>query len=525
MSSSAFNTAAASIYKTCEKIYKKFSALTQEQLNQWVKDAKVDFPVQAGTKTSAEFEIHSFDNGKLKLPKVNAFKRTKTGKVLALKFEKNLAVFFKEDYEVVVEQAIVQMIVFNLRSEFFKAPTKDAEDKNIKGTGSKNITPYGVACKNMFSLLGVECEEKMILNKDEDEGGLERELITKPMTEAQKISLATGQKSKARGGVKKGKSQKTKQLEAVLFATQQKLETLTGYMVHLHENGKLLLNKEDEKVYDNLVQQTTDKSNIKLDCGMAEVEISTMDSTEFKSKESKEELSEEFVREETPILEEEEEERPVLRQPSGAPTQELSEEEMLWDMRDEEAAKEIEKEIAEAQEIQEAMDEHLADKYGVKHAETEKKLCEKYDNECCEENLCSMCRTDKHYKEKNVTDDLFTDTEGEEEEEEETVPMGEELEKTVYTKMYKEFSTKHKGEEVFDFNNWNNDRKDTLKKSGEYAKSTKGEKKQATTDCMFAYCNTMEIWDKLGLLLDEDGTELDIERLVADYRETAESRK
>ena len=314
---------ASSLLDIGRGLYEKFSKLSQDQLNDWAKSAKLDFPVSAGTRTMPDIEIGKFSNNKLKTKSITKMTRATNGKVKGLKIDPALAEV-PNYLETAGAQAICQMIVFNLGAEFYVAPNKvmgeNGKWKNVAKTGSKNLTPYGVAARELFTLLGVEDTMKMevgIFLKDEDTDkmiwtGAEKtwfiklDLINKPQTEAQKEALANGQKSKARGGVAKGKSQKTKQLESSLAVSKQKIQELLGYLQHLNEEGMIEFNtQKDIEEFDHHVKKT-EEGTIEVECGMAEVEIAESPPPQ--------------------VAEVEEEERPVMKEPSGASVCDIDEE-------------------------------------------------------------------------------------------------------------------------------------------------------------------------------------------------------
>ena len=270
-----------------------------------------------------DIEIGKFSNNKLKTKSITKMTRATNGKVKGLKIDPALA-DVPNYLETAGAQAICQMIVFNLGAEFYVAPNKvmgeNGKWKNVAKTGSKNLTPYGVAARELFTLLGVEDTMKMevgIFLKDEDTDkmiwtGAEKtwfiklDLINKPQTEAQKEALANGQKSKARGGVPKGKSQKTKQLESSLEVSKQKIQELLGYLQHLNEEGMIEFNtQKDIEEFDHHVKKT-EEGTIEVECGMAEVEIAESPPPQ--------------------VAEAEEDERPVMKEPSGASVCDMDEE-------------------------------------------------------------------------------------------------------------------------------------------------------------------------------------------------------
>ena len=270
-----------------------------------------------------DIEIGKFSNNKLKTKSITKMTRATNGKVKGLKIDPALAKV-PNYLETAGAQAICQMIVFNLGAEFYVAPNKvmgeNGKWKNVAKTGSKNLTPYGVAARELFTLLGVEDTMKMevgIFLKDEDTDkmiwtGAEKtwfiklDLINKPQTEAQKEALANGQKSKARGGVPKGKSQKTKQLESSLEVSKQKIQELLGYLQHLNEEGMIEFNtQKDIEEFDHHVKKT-EEGTIEVECGMAEVEIAESPPPQ--------------------VAEAEEDERPVMKEPSGASVCDMDEE-------------------------------------------------------------------------------------------------------------------------------------------------------------------------------------------------------
>ena len=301
-------------------LYEKFSKLSQEQLDGWAKSAKLDFPVSAGTRTMPDIEIGKFSNNKLKTKSITKMTRATNGKVKGLKIDPALAEV-PNYLETAGAQAICQMIVFNLGAEFYVAPNKvmgeNGKWKNVAKTGSKNLTPYGVAARELFTLLGVEDTmkmevgdlatgntDKMIWTGAEKGWFIKLDLINKPQTEAQKTALANGQKSKARGGVPKGKSQKTKQLESSLEASKQKIQELLGYLQHLLDEEMIEFNtQKDIEEFDYHVKKT-ETGTIEVECGMAEVEIA----------------------ESPQVAEAEEDERPVMKEPSGASVCDMDEE-------------------------------------------------------------------------------------------------------------------------------------------------------------------------------------------------------
>ena len=426
---SAFATYQVSVFGFAGDIYKKFSALNQEEIDQWAKRSKIEFAVKAGTRAMPEFEIHKFDNSKLKVKKVFAFQRNKKGAVKAIKIEGEL--YKLPEYENVVKQMIVQKIVLDLRAEFFKEAEKDAEGKKIKGTGSKNITPFGVACKEMFTLLGVENKYKYEI----DGSGLKQVLITEPQTEAQKESLLAGQKSKARKGVKKGKSQKTIQLETSLEQANKEMANLKGFMIYLFTNGMMNLGEDEEKMYHQVVKDTEEEETVSYRCGMG--------------------LPDGDIQKSPSPSPEPEEKRPVLREPSGASVTEYSEEEMLWDMQDEEAAVKLEKEREEAQAMMDAMD-------GMTLGETD------------------------------VMDGLFTDTEDEKE-----LDNDDECEEYVEEQDYLKTYKMEDPDEYPDFNCYMKEiKKKHRQAGGKYAERWSREnKKQTATTLLEDWLDDLRRWD------------------------------
>jgi len=283
------------VFDTAEKIYSKFSALEQEELDGWTKKSKIEFPVSAGVRTMPDFEVHKYSNEGVKTPYVSKMKRNGRGAVEVLKFAEELLT--ESNYQETVEQTIVQKIVFDLRAEFYKAPKKDEEGKPIKGSGSKNITPYGVACAEMFEMLGVEHTYK---NEFKD-FNYSRTLIKKPQTEKQKQSLANGQTAKTRKGVKKGKSQKTIQLENLLETANKELTTLKSFILYLHAEGKINFNETDQKAFYQLIKEVKeddDEITYKSGLGLADTQVSKSPSpppSPAKIDEIRPDISEEFL--------------------------------------------------------------------------------------------------------------------------------------------------------------------------------------------------------------------------------------
>ncbi len=366
---SAFAQYQVSVFAFAADIYKKFSALSQEELNQWAKRSKIEFAVKAGTRAVPEFEIHKFENSKLKVKKVFAFQKNKKGGVKALKVEGEL--YKLPEYENVVKQMIVQKIVFDLRAEFFKEAEKDADGKKIKGTGSKNITPFGVACKEMFTLLGVENKYKYEI----DGSGLKQVLITEPQTEAQKESLLAGQKSKARKGVKKGKSQKTIQLETSLEQAKKEMANLKGFMIYLYTNGSMALDENDEKMYHQVVKDTEEDDAVSYRCGMG---LPDGDIPKSPTPEPESEIS----RDSTPELEEEREDYFNTPPPNMPPARgaSLEEEEEEQEFNEEDMLAMIEMEENEGPEVS-----AVKDVTAGLLTDTEDEEEELVDDEDCEE--------------------------------------------------------------------------------------------------------------------------------------------
>ena len=495
MSSSAFASVSTSVYSLATDLYKKFSKLSQDQLDSWVKTAKIEFPVVAGARAAPDFDVVGFDNSKLKTPKVNDFKRAKNGQVLALKYEKNLATADGTDYEnIVIKQSIVQALVFNLRAEFYKAPEKDSNGKKIKGTESKNITPYGVACQEMFLLLEIESTWKLTYAEKEHEGELRTVLIRPEQTEEQKESLRKGQKSKARAGVSKGKSQKQKQLESVLHSTQEELMNLKGYLIYLHDHGKLLLDADEEKVYDNIVKQNCDNDDdnyrvFELKCGMPNGDVSIALDSSYEPTRTKTKSTEGKSRENTPIISDEflgdtdDEEMPFCdtagcrhRQPCPAPqcqpikrevsngSAEIDEEELIAMMEADE-----EREAIEAQE----------------QADLEDAM-----------NNMTVGPPVAPKPPKSVIDALMSDDSGSEDEDREAIEM----------ENYKKYIAKYTmvEDEFPDFICFNKVSKDEWKESGLWATLSKQEKRDKTTDLLAPWIEMMEEWLKMDICEYED---------------------
>ena len=299
MSSRAFTKFQVGVFDTAEKIYAKFSALDQEELDAWTKKSKIEFPVSAGVRNMPDFEVHKFSNEGMKMPYVSKMKRTAKGAVEVLKMEETLLT--DDTYKDTVEQMIVQKIIFDLRAEFYKVPEKDADGKAKKGTGSKNITPYGVACAEMFEMLGVEHTYKNEYKEFDGEFRYSRTLIKKPQTEKQKQSLLNGQTTTARKGVKKGKSQKTIQLENLLDTANKELTTIKSFMLFLHNNGQMTLSPTDEQVFKQLIKEVKeedDEITYKRGLGLADAQVSKSPSpspSPEKVKEIRPDISEEFL--------------------------------------------------------------------------------------------------------------------------------------------------------------------------------------------------------------------------------------
>ena len=275
-------------------LYEKISQLSQAQMNEWAKSSKLDFAPKAGLRTlpiGDGTEMGFFSNSALKIPAPIKWTTHKDGRVKGFKFDRDIVLEGNNDsadyLKIMGQQAIVQMFVFNLASEFYRAPERELVEKtqkyrNVPKTGSKNQTPYGVACVKLFKLLGVESEMKWVPTKYEEEEGSKKfsytgelglEQINKPQSEAQKNALTKGQTSGARGGVKKGKSQKTKQLESHLHACEQKIKKMTEYLHYIRKDeidfGNLTA--EDEKFYAEVVKET-EEGTIQAECGLGEVE-------------------------------------------------------------------------------------------------------------------------------------------------------------------------------------------------------------------------------------------------------------
>ena len=299
MSSRAFTKFQVGVFDTAEKIYAKFSALDQEELDAWTKKSKIEFPVSAGVRNMPDFEVHKFSNEGMKMPYVSKMKRTAKGAVEVLKMEETLLT--DDTYKDTVEQMIVQKIIFDLRAEFYKVPEKDADGKAKKGTGSKNITPYGVACAEMFEMLGVEHTYKNEYKEFDGEFRYSRTLIKKPQTEKQKQSLLNGQTTTARKGVKKGKSQKTIQLENLLDTANKELTTIKSFMLFLHNNGQMTLSPTDEQVFKQLIKEVKeedDEITYKRGLGLADAQVSKSPSpspSPEKVEEIRPDISEEFL--------------------------------------------------------------------------------------------------------------------------------------------------------------------------------------------------------------------------------------
>jgi hypothetical protein len=299
MSARAFTKFQVGVFNTAEKIYAKFSALKQEELDAWTKKSKIEFPVSAGVRTMPDFEVHKFSNEGMKLWYVSKMKRNGKGAVEILKYAEELLT--ESNYQSTVEQTIVQKIVFDLRAEFYKEPEKTIDGKKKKGTGSKNITPYGVACADMFEMLGVEHTYKNEYKEIDTGFAYCSTLIKKPQTEKQKQSLLNGQTTTARKGVKKGKSQKTIQLETLLETANKELTTLKSFMLFLHNNGQMTLSPTDEQVFKQLIKEVKEEDEeitYKRGLGLADAQVSKSPSpspSPEKVEKIRPDISEEFI--------------------------------------------------------------------------------------------------------------------------------------------------------------------------------------------------------------------------------------
>lgn len=299
MSARAFTKFQVGVFNTAEKIYAKFSALKQEELDAWTKKSKIEFPVSAGVRTMPDFEVHKFSNEGMKLWYVSKMKRNGKGAVEILKYAEELLT--ESNYQSTVEQTIVQKIVFDLRAEFYKEPEKTIDGKKKKGTGSKNITPYGVACADMFEMLGVEHTYKNEYKEIDTGFAYCSTLIKKPQTEKQKQSLLNGQTTTARKGVKKGKSQKTIQLENLLETANKELTTLKSFMLFLHNNGQMTLSPTDEQVFKQLIKEVKEEDEeitYKRGLGLADAQVSKSPSpspSPEKVEKNRPDISEEFI--------------------------------------------------------------------------------------------------------------------------------------------------------------------------------------------------------------------------------------
>jgi hypothetical protein len=246
-----------------------------------------------------DFEVHKFSNEGMKLWYVSKMKRTAKGAVEVIKFAEELLA--ESNYQATVEQTIVQKIIFDLRAEFYKVPEKDADGKKKKGSGSKNITPYGVACADMFEMLGVEHTYKNEYQEIDTGFAYCSTLIKKPQTEKQKQSLLNGQTTTARKGVKKGKSQKTIQLETLLETAKKELTTLKSFMLFLHNNGQMTLSPTDEQVFKQLIKEVKeedDEITYKRGLGLADAQVSKSPSpspSPEKVEKIRPDISEEFL--------------------------------------------------------------------------------------------------------------------------------------------------------------------------------------------------------------------------------------
>lgn len=356
MSSRAFTKFQVGVFDTAEKIYAKFSALDQEELDAWTKKSKIEFPVSAGVRIMPDFEVHKFSNEGMKLWYVSKMKRNGKGAVEVLKFAEELLT--EPNYQATVEQTIVQKIIFDLRAEFYKEPEKTIDGKKKKGTGSKNITPYGVACADMFEMLGVEHTYKNEYQAIETGFAYCSTLIKKPQTEKQKQSLLNGQTTTARKGVKKGKSQKTIQLENLLETANKELTTLKSFMLFLHNNGQMTLSTTDEKVFKQLikeVKEVDEEITYKRGLGLADAQVSKSPSpspSPEKVENIRPDISEEFITDTEDEEENDDNEEDVITE------KDIMSELFTEDEEEDDESERKEREITALEEVEEFLEEY-----------------------------------------------------------------------------------------------------------------------------------------------------------------------
>ncbi len=511
MSSRAFTKFQVGVFDTAEKIYAKFSALEQEELDAWTKKSKIEFPVSAGVRIMPDFEVHKFSNEGMKMPYVSKMKRNGKGAVEVLKFAEELLT--ETNYQGTVEQTIVQKIVFDLRAEFYKEPEKNIDGKKKKGTGSKNITPYGVACADMFEMLGVEHTYKNEYQAIDTGFAYCSTLIKKPQTEKQKQSLLNGQTAKTRKGVKKGKSQKTIQLENLLETANKELTTLKSFILNLHKDGKIDFTETDRKVFYQLIKEVKeDEEEItyKRGLGLADVQVSKSPSpspSPEKTEEIRPHISEEFITD----TDDEEEDEQYKKVCDGELCDIVLGEDVpiMCYMNEKRGDKTLCRECYEDGNYKD--DDENEDNEDEDDMEV-KKVLAVYGADKVMETLKDVYEESK----KDVCDELFSDDESEEEEEEDDESEREEREITALEEA-EEFCEEYGG---YDFNPFMKKIKNEDREAGgdRAEKWNKENKTDTINELLEEFVEMLEDW-KDDLVDDED-----LEDAIESWKDTLKQR-
>lgn len=217
------------IAELAEKMETKFNELTEADITKLEKC--LDFPLRDGEYIMDFDKGFSFKKNSLrKNPIITKMKKAKNGEVLGLDIATEFAVG-KETTALlqVIEQQLIQKILMDTSAKYYKTPTyeivksaKTGKERKVvvKGTGSKNITPFGKAFVELAKVMGVEADLKPVI----EEGGITWTPIRREMTEAQKASMEKGRKSGGKRGGKRGEGSKVKKLRTRITYLETKFK-------------------------------------------------------------------------------------------------------------------------------------------------------------------------------------------------------------------------------------------------------------------------------------------------------------
>jgi len=219
----------AYLAELAEQVEQKFNALSEADITKLEKF--LDFPLRDGEYIMDFEKSFTFKkNSDRKNPIISKLKKSKKGAVIGLDIATEFATG-KETTELlkVIEQQFIQKILMDTSAKYYKTPTyeivksaKTGKERKVavKGTGSKNITPFGKPFVELAKVMEVDSVDKPII----EFGVIAWVPIRREMTEAQKASMEKGRKSGGKKGGKRGEGSKVKKLRARITYLETKFK-------------------------------------------------------------------------------------------------------------------------------------------------------------------------------------------------------------------------------------------------------------------------------------------------------------